>query len=91
MGIVGTNREGMRKYRISVANSKEGNGERPSGYYRGVSASRLCLYAPADKNGIVTWEAGGPTHAVVMGQSRCGGDFPLILSETPHKNRRFHH
>ena len=27
----------------------------------------------------------------VMGQSRCGGDFPLILSETPRKNRRFCH
>jgi hypothetical protein len=34
---------------------------------------------------------GGLAHVVDMSQSRCGGDFPVILSETSRKNRRFYY
>jgi hypothetical protein len=81
----------VRKYRISVANSKEGGGERPAGYHRGVSVSRPCLEAAAGHGGIGVWGSGKAIHGFVMGESRCGGDFLLILSETPCKNRRFCH
>ena len=43
------------------------------------------------QGGVVTQEGGKAGTCLVMSQSRCGGDFPVILSETPRKNRRFCH